>query len=436
MRYPMLTDALLAMHWAAALPAAAQEAPAVAAPTIGEELRSGFYSRYNVFGFGIYNDLSRAQRDFNVLGIPRHQQQLLLRPDFSLNFRRLELGLKPRLTWMRSETDRELGVQGSYSRSGHAGYINEAYLRFRISDTLTAIAARENLQWGPAALLSASNPFNPNNGKSNPNVEQPGMEYVRLVAVPSGAWTVSLIANTGAGRLGKDDGFTPTVGTGALGVAAALNGLLSNFLDTVTGTEPIANEFHKTYAAKLDYTGDGRYLSVLASHRERGDNRLGVFGGWNASEALLLYAEGSVARRRNSLVEQRRDYRALVGGSYTLAGGQTITFEYFRNHASCKITPIVLCAGTALTQPRLPLLRSRYLLLQYVDTRVWGKANLVARMIRNADDHSSQASVNLEYELGEHWQLYLVPTLSRGSAGSEFGTLPKRSLFFGAAYTF
>ena len=65
-----------------------------------------------------------------------------------------------------------------------------------------------------------------------------------------------------------------------------------------------------------------------------------------------------------------------------------------------------------------------------------GKLNVYARATRNLDDSSSQFVVNLEYELGQHWQLYAIPTWYRGKRDSEFGSLLKRSLFVGASYTF
>jgi hypothetical protein len=414
-----------------------QDAPAPAAVlTLGEELRQGFYSRYNLFGFGVYNDLSKPQSDLNLIGIPRTLYQLEFRPDFTVAWRNIELGFKPRLSSSGRETDATFGQFRDTREHWHRGYVNEAYLRYRPADRLTVILGRENLQWGPASLLSASNPFNPNNGKSNPNVELPGLDYVRLVMIPGPAWTVSLIANTGAGRYGKEDALSPVANSGVLGVAVNIIGLVSRFTDVITGKPLAGDAFQKTYAAKLDYTGEGHYFSVIASHREHERNRLGGFAGWNASDALLLYAEGSVASTLAGTRNQPRDTRLLAGAAYTLENGATISGEYFRNNAGCVRTPVILCADTFMVQPQLPLLRRRYAMLQYVDTRIAGNTNLLLRTIRNLDDRSWQASVNLEFELGEHWQLYLTPTRAGGRVGSEFGTLPKRAVFFGASFTF
>ena len=95
----------------------------------------------------------------------------------------------------------------------------------------------------------------------------------------------------------------------------------------------------------------------------------------------------------------------------------------------------VLARG-ALLDPVRPLLRRRYAMLQFVDTSIAGKLNIYARVTRNLDDQSSQLALNLEYELGQHWQLYVIPTWYHGKRESEFGSLLNRSLFVGASYTF
>jgi hypothetical protein len=89
-----------------------------------------------------------------------------------------------------------------------------------------------------------------------------------------------------------------------------------------------------------------------------------------------------------------------------------------------------------LLDPVLPLARRRYAMLQFLDTKIAGKLNLTARFIRNLDDDSSQFVVNAEYELGNHWQILVVPAHYRGTANSEFGSLLHRSLFVGASYTY
>ena len=409
--------------------AAGADGGAAEAPTFGQEVASGFYARINVLGYAMAQQTGDSVLNpGNVQMIPKYQGALELRPDFNLSLRQFEFGLKPRLEYAASRVDSIFGASasdigntvveglsgnawfdryrtdwlptGNGSDSRSRFFINEAYARYHVTDRLLAVLGRENLQWGPAALLSPSNPFNANNGRNNPNLELPGLDYVRLVAIPNPALTMSLIANTGPGRLEQN------------------------------------GPFEKAWAAKFDVTGDGHYFSVIASARQHERRRLGFFGGWNASDALLLYAEGSAAGK-TAQAFSGNTYQVLAGGAYTLEAGPTLTFEYFHNSGGCRAAiELCLLQQIVTSTPPDPLLRTRYALLQLIDTKIAGKLNLALRLIRNLDDHSSVLVVNLEYELGQHWQLYAVPTLYGGASDSEFGGLLRRSLFFGASYTF
>lgn len=378
-------------------PCTAQEAA-----SFSDEVRNGFYSRINVLGFGQYQDIeSSPLNPGNALGIARTQAALQFRPDFNLKLRQFEFDLKPRFDL---GTDR-VPQPGTETRHVNRQdlFINEGTVRFRPHDRLTLSYGRENLQWGPSALLSPSNPFNANNGRNNPYVELPGLDYGRAVWVASPALTVSLIANTGRGRL-----------------------------------DP-ANRYRKTQAAKVDYTGDSTFFSLIASKTEDGGtDRIGGFAGWNVSDAWSVHAEGSAGRKDDDSPAQERNRQLLVGTAYTLQAGPTLSVEYFFNKDGCDEAPIQVCLARrgALLDPAQPLVRRRYAMLQYLDTRIGGKFNLSARLIRNLDDSSTQFVLNAEYELGEHWALYLVPTWYKGDNDSEFGSLLRRSLFAGASYTF
>lgn len=382
---------------------AATETPETRAEsaTLGQELNDGYYSRINMLGFGNYQDVKNDSpvNPQNALRIPQHQAEFDVRPDFNLNFRQFEFGLKPRLEYTTSNIK-----QGDVrmNESDHRFFINEAFARYRMTDKLLAMYGRENLQWGPSALLSPSNPFNANNGRNNPNIELPGLDYVRVVAVPNSALTVSLIANTGSGRLEEN------------------------------------NQFQKTHAGKLDYTGNGHYFSIIASHRLNEQNRLGFFGGWDISDALLLYTEGSAAKKPPASASTRADSQILGGAAYTFEAGPSVNIEYFHNNRGCVATSIAQCLAQQIGEidPRHPLLRRRYVLLQYIDTKFSKSMNLAVRLIKNLDDKSAQLIVRLEYEFGQHLQLYAIPTFYNGRRDSEFGSLLRNSAFIGAAYTF
>jgi len=394
---------------------------AAAADTLADELANGFYSRINVLGYDLYQDVETSPLNpGNILGLARSEAQMQLRPDFNLKWKKFEFDLKPRFqtshtnvsyTGPVAETLREdfpliyrAGVRILAGESRDHGFLNEGTVRFLAGERLVLSYGRENLQWGPSALLSPSNPFNANNGRINPNLELPGLDYARAVWVASPALTASVIVNTGKGRL--DPG----------------------------------QRYRKASALKVDYTTDGAFFSVIASKGDNERARLGGFAGWNVSDALTLRAEASVAggAADNPLVTRRRDRQLLLGGSYTLEAGPTLSAEVFWNNAGCTNLPIQLCilGRGALLDPVRPLLRRRYAMLQFVDTSIAGKLNIYARVTRNLDDQSSQLVLNLEYELGQHWQLYVIPTWYHGKRESEFGSLLNRSLFAGASYTF
>lgn len=366
-----------------------------------DEVRNGFYSRINVIGYGLRQDTVESQLNTgNGLGIPRDQAVLEFRPDLHLNLRRFEFDLKPRFQWARDRTVyADLPPVSDTSR--HA-FVNEGYVRFRLTDRLILSYGRENLQWGPSALLSPSNPFNVNNGRNNPNLELPGLDYARAVLVASPTLTISLIANTGRGRLDESE------------------------------------RFRKAAAAKIDYTGEATFASVIVSKAKEEPGRIGAFAGWNVTDALSIRAEGSAGRNDPGSTLVRRGRQLLVGTSYTLAAGPTLSAEFFVNQDGCPDLTIRSCLlqRYVLIDPLRPLVRRRYAMLQYVDTKIGGHLNLSTRLIRNLDDKSAQLVISLEYELGQHWQLYAIPTFYHGTRESEFGSVLRRSVFGGVSYTF
>jgi hypothetical protein len=376
--------------------------------SLAEELKDGFYSRINVLGYDLYQDIGDSGLNpGNSLGLARNQAELQLRPDFNLKWRSLEFDLKPRFQTTHTDVS-WTGAAPARQKRDHA-FINEGTVRLLVGERLVLSYGRENLQWGPSSLLSPSNPFNANNGRTNPNLELPGLDYARAVWVISPSWTVSAIANTGKGRLDS------------------------------------ANRYRKAGAVKVDYTADAAFVSLIASKADGEQARLGGYAGWNVTDALALRAEGSVGRAgagggaaAANPDQARRDRQLLVGASYTLEAGPTLSAEYFWNKDGCADAAIQVCLQRrgALLDPLRPLARRRYAMLQLVDTKIGGALNVYTRLTRNLDDRSMQFVLNLEYELGQHWNLYAIPTWYRGTRDSEFKSLLKRSLFVGASYTF
>ncbi|MBN3853259.1 hypothetical protein G3N59_07720 [Paraburkholderia sp. Ac-20340] len=395
---PTITSAA---NTAASAPPNSLDEPALSSP-LAQELISGFYSRINVLGYGIVQDpVNSTLNPNNALAVHRYETQLLLRPDFNLTFRQLELGIKPRFEadWSRVQN----GVQGGTDITTATSYINEWIARYHVTDQLLVSYGRENLQWGPSQLLSPSNPFNQNNGKNNPAIEQPGMDYGRVVAIPNSSFTGSFIANTGSGRLNESG--------------------------------EASGPFHKAYAGKFDYTGEKAYASLIVSKRDTTPWRIGYFGGWNISDALLLYSEGSAALSTNAALPHP-DYDLLAGATYTLLNGAMITGEYFHHNAGCTQNDVAQCVSPLALDPTNPYPRRDYLLLQYVDTKLVRNVSLTVRLIQDLNDHSTQLLSDVEYEVGQNWLLYFVPSVTFGPSRSEFGSLVRYSIFAGVSFTF
>jgi len=294
------------------------------------------------------------------------------------------------------------------------------------------------------------------------------MDFARLVWVPSSSWSFSFIANIDEGRQEfiSEDFELPSV--------------LANIIEDQRVFT--LQEFERTYALKVDYTAYRKYFSLIASYREHDRARLGAFAGWTVSDALLLYGEGSVSQGTNALYpievatipfvdfpiimmipieedETSLEALVLVGGSYTLEAGPTLTLEYILNTAGYNEReaelyfelrgqasqafflpdPIQSLSRLVLAQtldPGLRLLRKNYLMLQYAHPQIRDVLNLIFRYTLNLDDHSSLFIPIAGYDVGDHTQLFLVGAVNLGPKDTEFRSLVDYTVMFGLEYTF
>ena len=268
------------------------------------------------------------------------------------------------------------------------------------------------------------------------------MDFARLVWLPGMAWTISFIANLDEGR-----------------------------------QEFRSVEFERTYALKLDYAGQEGYVGLILSHKESDRNRLGAFGGWTATDALLLYGEGSLFRGTDTLYpkEANNPFGAsmeavedestsmygtvLLGGSYTLEAGPNLTAEYLynspgysddqantfyrlRKNASDAYSlagPIQALSRLTLGQtadPGLRFLRRNYVMFQYMQSDIKDVLNLTFRWTHNIDEGSGQFIFIVEYYVGDHIQLFSIGGVNSGNGDTEFGTILDYHCMIGLEYTF
>jgi hypothetical protein len=399
-------------------------------------------TRLTLLSYGVVQDAAASSQNpgYLFLDLPVYHGDLEARPDIYVDLQPLDISLKPRLN-LQWQSGNQNDITGT-SQWDSDGYINEWLARLRICASLFLSCGRENLQWGPSYLLSPSNPFFDDNGRSNPKQEVAGMDFARLVWLPDVNWTLSLIANTGPGRQ--------------------------------TGEEA---SFEQTCALKVDYVGQNAYGGAVLSHRNADRARLGFYAGVTASDAMLLYAEGSLARgtaalypadgtglSAATLIPTRDTSNAvesllLCGGAYTLEMGPTLTFEYVYNSSGYdqqeaeRFYQLRDTAADAFVaggpgqgpaagllgrtaDPGLRFLRQNYLMVQYGHNDIGDTLNLLFRWTRNLDDGGSRLIAMADYFVDDHLSLFLVGTLNFGGSHTEFGSFMDRWWMAGVQYSF
>jgi len=406
-----------------------------------QKLKEGFSGDLRILTYGIVQEPANSTQnpDNNFLQLPHYTANLELRPDLRMNLEPLELSAKPRATL-------EFDIWKEGSRQGDTQWISDVYVnewlaRLKARDNLFISYGRENLQWGPSFLFSPSNPFFQNNGRNNPFLELPGMDFARAVWIPHNSWTTSFMVNTNEGR---NQLFDP-------------------------------GPFEKIYALKVDYTGRENYASIILSQKDY-KKSMGFFGGWTVSDAFLVYGEGVMTEGSRALYPQvdssplgasmqqiHQDDSAiqpilLVGSSYTFEASGTISMEYAYNgpgynayeagayytlrgngaaalNMGGSISSLGQLTLSQTVNPGLIFLRRNYAMLQYVQSNIKNKIEIFIRWTQNLDDGSCQASAYMTYSLVNHFELFSLGVVSGGSRDTEYGSLLNYQLMFGLKYT-
>lgn len=412
-----------------------------------EAIRYGdhFFMDLRILGYGILQHPANSTQnpDNDLLQIPAYAASLDVRPDIRFDSQFLEMSAKPRAKldfdiWENGQREGDTDWQDDW-------FVNEWLVRVKIREVLFVSYGRENLQWGPSYLYSPSNPFFSDNGRANPYVEIPGMDFVRAVWVPHGLFSVSGILNTDEGR----------------------NRLLG------------PDGFSNTCAIKMDYTGRQNYASLILSRRESDSSRLvwGFFGGWTVSDAVLLYAEGRLTQGGEALYPKRGDSLLgismqkthqddsgikpviLMGGSYTPENAGTISLEYLYNGEGYtggeaddyyelrrRAAALYQLGGWARLvgayylsktgSPGLRFLRKNYAMLQYNQTGIRDRIDITLRWTQNLDDGSGQFLGLLSVSLGNHWEWFCSAVVHAGGHDTEYGSFLDHQVMTGLKFTF
>ncbi|WP_323120440.1 hypothetical protein [Burkholderia alba] len=428
---------------AAAMGAAGVAAPARAAGGSTDGGGSGmmdwlsFQSNLQVLGYGtetVPNRASLANPGNRIAALSDSKAEIDPRLDLTFKTKPCFLQLKPRAFFVWQS-----GTPASAGYGSADAYLNEGRLSCRVSGAINAEAGRGVLLWGSAILLSPSNPFFAETGKTDPVRELLGRDFVRVTAQLAPAWSIEAIRNF--------------------------------HVDTRDTTKAY---FSPVGALKLNWTGDAASASVLASHRDNGVNRLGAYGTWTASNALLLYADASLGQGNNALFpvaqpgapggwtfvqNQTGDHAfhasALLGASYTLVSGWTQTLELLYNgdgytsgerqayQQAIRAGNAAFAAGNLAAagllgqalNPQQNLLGRRYAMYQLNRTDLFNKLDVTLRYTQAFDaPRGGNVALSLNYKLGLSTEWFAFAQWNVGNPQSEFVQLSRFSIMSGLRY--
>jgi hypothetical protein len=298
------------------------------------------------------------------------------------------------------------------------GYLSQWQLRVRAAEGLNVAVGREVLNWGAAQFRSPSSPFYFDNGRSDPMRELVGMDTVKLT------WTPDMQSSFTLARI---------VGTGR--VAAS------------------SDEWRNTWLLKADQRGDGYALGFVAAKAALNAAFYGAHGQVSIDDEMLLYAEmgsseqlaalqspADVAQAFSVLAASPRRNTVLLGATYTLPDGQSLTAEYLRDNNGYTTAQEAAYFTRAASSPLLAgqalAMAPRLLGRDYVHL-VW-QSNLMEsdgywRMMytRSLTDGGGELGGYGETTLNERMSVFVTAVVSSGTSRQEASSLFSRSVTVG-----
>ena len=406
----------------------------------GDDAQDGNGVTYTVntllFGDAQYPAHSTQNPDNAFLNLYRYSTDLQVRPDLFLEKPSLSAVLKPRFT--SSYRWWEDGMAHGKTDDQSRAFVNEWRVQAKTISSLFLSFGKEKLLWGPSFLASPSNIIFRDTEKVNPKSEVEGKYLAKLLYVPNAAVSISAVAQTQKDENERRETLAPL------------------------------------QAVKADLMGGNYLVSVIAYHRRYDRLRLGSFGQWTASDALLLYYDGIVTRGTDALypmqdaadplggtfVKRYDDSEklfttALAGGSYTFLSGSTLSMEFLynaqgytdteaqeyyrlRRSASEHLFDGGLLSG--LSQKTLgealgtgsPFLRRYYLMGQYQVREIGNVLDLIVRYAHSLEEHAGQAATILEWQLSERVRFFNMNTFGVHNSGeTEYNALVSKSIMAG-----
>jgi hypothetical protein len=407
---------------------------ALAAGESEKESPFSYNIRALLFADAQYPAHSTQNPDNAFLQLYRYSGEFDLRPDFFWEQTSLSAVFKPRFT--ASSLWWEDGMPKDRTDSPSRAFVNEWRVQAKPSEKLFLSFGKEKLLWGPSFLASPSNILFKDTEKMNPKSEVEGKYLAKAIFVPDNTLTVNVITETG-----KDE-----------------NGLGETL-------KPLR-------LIKADVLGSNYQVSMIGYERQDDRFRLGSYGQWTASDAMLLYYDGIVTKGTDALypaadpanplggsfVKKYDDSARLfttvtVGGAYTFLSGSTLSMEFLyndqgyndaeaaeyyrlRQNASNGFFSAPLSGLSAMTLAEslntgLPFLRRYYLMGQYQIREIKSVLDIYLRYVYGLEEHAGQASTIVEWQVTDRIQFFNINTAAVGGGNTEFNSLLSRSFIAG-----
>ncbi|MDH2916479.1 MAG: hypothetical protein PXX77_06325 [Gallionella sp.] len=307
---------------------------------------------------------------------------------------------------------------GSWTMQKNEGYLSQWQVRVRAAEGWNAAAGREVLNWGAAQFRSPSSPFYFDNGRSDPMRELVGMDSVKLTWTPDMQSSITLARIVGAGR-----------------VAAA------------------SDDWRNTWLLKADQRGDGYAVGFVAAKAALHAAFYGAHGQYSVGDETMVYAEigsseqlaalqspADLAQPFSVLAASPRRNTLLMGTTYTLLNGQSLTAEYLRdNHGFTtaeeaayfsRASSSPLSAGQALSMtPRL--LGRDYVHLVWQSNLMESEGYWRMMYTRSVTDGGNELGGYGETTLNERLSVFATAVVTSGTPHQEASSLFSRSITLG-----
>ncbi|HET7318205.1 MAG TPA: hypothetical protein VFK23_03610 [Nitrospirota bacterium] len=387
--------------------------------------------------FDYQDPASSTQNPDNAFArLYRYSGEVDLRPDLIVDTPIVGWSFKPRVTYFYRWW--EDGVTKGERDDEARFFVNEWMIQPKPTDNLFLSFGKEKLLWGNSFLVSPSNILFRDTEKVNPKAEVEGKYLAQVTWLPSSSVTVNLI-----GRTQKEEN--------ALGESA----------------QPVRS-------VKVDVVGGSYLVSLINYFQQHERFRLGSYGQWTASDAVVLYYDGIVSKGTDVLYPvvdpglqlsgefQRtnagsgRLYPAVTaGGSYTFLSGETLSLEFLYNGAGYNddeadayyqlrqnaalhfldSSPIGALSQKTLVQSLFTgsdLLRRYYLMAQLQSREIKNVLNIIVRYTHGLEEHAGQTSSIIEWKMTDRLEFFNINTVavSRGR-DTEFNALLDKSFLAG-----